>query len=126
MQTPLKLNLLSADSRISSKERKDKLFSVEEHVLLDIRPDHHYKIVSIPKSLNIPLSSLEVRLPEVSSALNEEEGRKGKNSGTDASLYVICRRGNDSQRLSNTFTRWVSHQLGILLVVWSVGPMMSI
>ncbi|GKV17717.1 hypothetical protein SLEP1_g28184 [Rubroshorea leprosula] len=113
-------------SRIGSEECKDKLLSVEEHVLLDIRPDHHYKIVSIPKSLNIPLSSLEVRLPEVSSALNEEEGRKGKNSGTGASLYVICRRGNDSQRLSNTFTRWVSHQLGILVVVWSVGPMMSI
>ncbi|GKV17718.1 hypothetical protein SLEP1_g28185 [Rubroshorea leprosula] len=96
--TPLKLNLLSAESRISSKEYEDKLVSGEAHILVDVRPDYHYKIVSIPESLNIPLSSLEARLPEVSSALKEEEERKGKNSGTGASLYVICRRGNDSQR----------------------------
>lgn len=67
-------------------------------MLIDVRPAHHFKIVSLPNALNIPLSSLDVRLPEVSSALKEEEKRKGVGSESGASLYVICRRGNDSQR----------------------------
>jgi adenylyltransferase/sulfurtransferase len=99
MQSPLKLNLLQADSRISSKDYHDRVANGEAHVLVDVRPAHHFKIVSLPKSLNIPLPSLEARLPEISSALKEEEERKGA-AGSDlsAQLYVICRRGNDSQR----------------------------
>ncbi|KAK3199801.1 hypothetical protein Dsin_023216 [Dipteronia sinensis] len=90
---PVKLNLLPADSRISSKEYKEKIDNGEAHVLVDVRPAHHFKIVSLPNSINIPLASLEVRLPEISEALKEED-----NSGSGASLYVVCRRGNDSQR----------------------------
>jgi adenylyltransferase/sulfurtransferase len=98
MQSPLKLNLLQADSRISSKDYHDRVANGEAHVLVDVRPAHHFKIVSLPKSLNIPLPSLEARLPEISSALKEEEERKGPGSDLSAQLYVICRRGNDSQR----------------------------
>lgn len=90
------------DARISSKEYHERVVKGEPHMLVDVRPAHHYKIVSLPKSINIPLSSLEVRLPEISSALeNKDESKnKGKSTITDsnASLYVICRRGNDSQR----------------------------
>ncbi|KAK8579073.1 hypothetical protein V6N13_142307 [Hibiscus sabdariffa] len=92
--SPPKLKLLAPDSRITSKEYKERVVSGEPHVLVDVRPEHHYKIVSLPKSLNIPLTSLEARLPEISSALKEQE--EGTRSG--ANLYVICRRGNDSQR----------------------------
>ncbi|BFG29661.1 hypothetical protein CerSpe_159350 [Prunus speciosa] len=95
---PLKLKLLQADSRIYSKEYKEKLVSGEAHVLIDVRPEHHFKIVSLPNSLNIPLSSLEARLPEISSALKEKEEHQGTDSGLGGRLYVICRRGNDSQR----------------------------
>ncbi|KAL0460442.1 UNVERIFIED_CONTAM: Adenylyltransferase and sulfurtransferase MOCS3 [Sesamum latifolium] len=49
-------------------------------------------------SLNIPLASLEARLSEVSAALAREEGHKNDDNSQSASLYVICRRGNDSQR----------------------------
>ncbi|KAK2639815.1 hypothetical protein Ddye_027610 [Dipteronia dyeriana] len=90
---PVKLNLLPEDSRISSKEYKEKIDNGESHVLVDVRPAHHFKIVSLPNSINIPLASLEVGLPEISKALKEED-----NSGSGASLYVVCRRGNDSQR----------------------------
>ncbi|KAG6634654.1 hypothetical protein I3843_12G131500 [Carya illinoinensis] len=96
--SPLKLNLLQADSRISSKEYHDRVVNGDAHVLVDVRPAHHFKIVSLPNSLNIPLPSLEARLHEISSALKEEEERKGVGSGSRAQLYVICRRGNDSQR----------------------------
>ncbi|KAG8492692.1 hypothetical protein CXB51_010341 [Gossypium anomalum] len=93
--SPPKLKLLTPDSRITSKEYKERIISGEPHVLVDVRPELHYKIVSIPNSLNIPLVSLEARLPEISSALKEQE-KEGTGSG--ANLYVICRRGNDSQR----------------------------
>ncbi|TQD84702.1 hypothetical protein C1H46_029725 [Malus baccata] len=95
---PLKLNLLQPDSRINSKEYKEKLVSGEAHVLVDVRPEHHFKIVSLPNSLNIPLPRLEARLPEITSALKEKEDQRGTDSGSGGQVYVICRRGNDSQR----------------------------
>lgn len=100
MQPPLKLNLLPSESRISSKEYSEIVLKKEPHVLVDVRPAHHFKIVSLPKSLNIPLSTLEGRLPEISSALKKEEKDSGlvSGSGGGAQLYVVCRRGNDSQR----------------------------
>ncbi|CAL5405498.1 unnamed protein product [Camellia sinensis] len=88
--TPLKLDLLPTEARISSKEYKERVVRGEPHALVDVRPAHHFKIASLPNSMNVPLSSLEARLPEISSALKREEEH--------ASLYVVCRRGNDSQR----------------------------
>ncbi|GJS48542.1 adenylyltransferase and sulfurtransferase, partial [Tanacetum coccineum] len=93
---PLKLKLLTPDSRISSKEYNEVVKQGEPHVLIDVRPSHHYKIVSLPKSMNVPLASLEGRLPEISSALNSV--KESVRDGSDARLYVVCRRGNDSQR----------------------------
>lgn len=102
MQSPLKLKLLEPNSRISAREYRDRLHSNESHVLVDVRPEHHFKIVSLPNSLNIPLASLDGRLEEVVSALKEEEHKhkqKSKSSSNgDVELYVVCRRGNDSQR----------------------------
>ncbi|KZV57827.1 hypothetical protein F511_21637 [Dorcoceras hygrometricum] len=96
--TPLKLNLLPADARITSKEYNKRILKGEAHVLLDVRPSHHYKIISLPKSLNIPLASLDGRLPEISTALRNEEDNEKGSARSSPSLYVICRRGNDSQR----------------------------
>ncbi|KAL5993334.1 Adenylyltransferase and sulfurtransferase MOCS3 [Asimina triloba] len=93
---PPKLNLLPGSARITSKDYNDRVDRGEPHILVDVRPSHHFKITSLPKSLNIPLSCLESKLPQIRSALKEEEG--GLASGASASLYVICRRGNDSQR----------------------------
>lgn len=96
--TPLKLKLLPGDARISSKEFSKKIKDAEPHVLVDVRPSHHYNIVSLPRSLNIPLSALEDRLPEISSAIKKEQECGGLDSGSGTGLYVVCRRGNDSQR----------------------------
>jgi adenylyltransferase/sulfurtransferase len=91
------LNLLPEDHRIHSRELNERIVKGEAHVLVDVRPAHHFKIVSLPNAMNIPLSSLESRLAEISSALKEEEKRKDSGFESGASLYVICRRGNDSQ-----------------------------
>ncbi|XP_065862444.1 adenylyltransferase and sulfurtransferase MOCS3 [Euphorbia lathyris] len=95
---PMKLNLLPRDSRISSRELNEKVEKGEAHVLVDVRPAHHFKIVSLPNALNIPLSSLEGRLPEISSAMKQEAERRGIDKESGVRLYVVCRRGNDSQR----------------------------
>ncbi|KAK6122190.1 hypothetical protein DH2020_044069 [Rehmannia glutinosa] len=96
--SPLKLDLLPAEARITSKDYNDRISNGETHVLVDVRPAHHYKIISLPKSLNIPFTSLEERLSEIPAALAREKDNKTDDASRDASLYVICRRGNDSQR----------------------------
>ncbi|KAK6145137.1 hypothetical protein DH2020_021957 [Rehmannia glutinosa] len=96
--SPLKLDLLPAEARITSKDYNDRISNGETHVLVDVRPAHHYKIISLPKSLNIPFTSLEQRLSEIPAALAREKDNKTDDASRDASLYVICRRGNDSQR----------------------------
>lgn len=107
-QSPPKLSLIPSDFRISSKEYNEKVATGERHVLIDVRPAHHYSIVSLPKSLNIPLASLEARLPEISVALKEESHSKASEPDSGASLYVVCRRGNDSQRAVQLL-----HKLGL-------------
>ncbi|KAG1346786.1 adenylyltransferase and sulfurtransferase MOCS3-2 [Cocos nucifera] len=89
-----KLNLVPESARISSKEYKELVDKCEPHVLVDVRPAHHFKISAIPGSVNIPLSILEDKLSTIDLALEEA----GQVSGKHASLYVVCRRGNDSQR----------------------------
>ncbi|KAK9072260.1 hypothetical protein SSX86_008693 [Deinandra increscens subsp. villosa] len=95
---PLMLKLLTPDSRISSKEYNNVIKNGSPHVLVDVRPSHHYKIVSLPKSLNIPLASLESRLPELSSELKSVQESNETPNDSDVGIYVVCRRGNDSQR----------------------------
>ncbi|KAI3847778.1 hypothetical protein MKX03_009761 [Papaver bracteatum] len=95
---PMKLKLIPENARISSKEYKEKVVHGEPHILVDVRPAHHFNIVSLPNSLNVPLSTLEAKLPAIVSALKDEKERKGLDSSSSASLYVVCRRGNDSQR----------------------------
>ncbi|KAK2980690.1 hypothetical protein RJ640_010101 [Escallonia rubra] len=87
---PLKLNLLPTECRISSQEYNERIKNGEAHVLLDVRPSHHLKIVSLPKAMSIPLSTMENRFSEISMALKKEEGI---GTGSGDGLYVICRRG---------------------------------
>lgn len=94
----MKLKLLTTDSRITSKEYDEVVKNGDPHILIDVRPSHHYKIVSLPKSINVPLASLEGKMPEISSALKSVQESNGPLNGSDASIYVVCRRGNDSQR----------------------------
>ncbi|KAG6475811.1 hypothetical protein ZIOFF_065040 [Zingiber officinale] len=88
------LSLIPETSRISSKEYNEIVNNGEPHVLVDVRPAHHFKITAIPKSINIPLSTLEDKLSTIDSIMKEA----GQDSAKCAGLYLVCRRGNDSQR----------------------------
>lgn len=89
-----KLSLIPESARISSHDYKEILDKGQPHILIDVRPAHHFKITALPNSMNIPLSILENKLPMINSALKEVELA----SNEPACLYVVCRRGNDSQR----------------------------
>ncbi|KAJ0751349.1 putative transferase [Helianthus annuus] len=119
-QAPLKLKLLTSDSRISSKEYDELIKKGSPHVLIDVRPSHHYKITSLPESINIPLANLESRLAEVSSELKSVQESNGTLNDSDAGLYVVCRRGNDSQRAVQLL-----HKLGFTSAKDIVGGLES-
>jgi adenylyltransferase/sulfurtransferase len=57
-------------------------------LLLDVREKVQFNICSLPSSLNIPLKALPNELEKVKARL---EGQ------ADRPLYIMCRRGNDSQ-----------------------------
>ncbi|GJM87269.1 hypothetical protein PR202_ga03207 [Eleusine coracana subsp. coracana] len=91
---PTSLDPLPENARVTSREYKQLRDSGKPHLLLDVRPAHHFQIASIPNSLNIPLQELEERLPRLRDALNEvADSLRGK----QRPLYFICRRGEDSQ-----------------------------
>uniref|UniRef100_A0ACD5XRZ6 Uncharacterized protein n=1 Tax=Avena sativa TaxID=4498 RepID=A0ACD5XRZ6_AVESA len=87
------LNLLPESARVTCTEYKGLFDKGEPHLLLDVRPAHHFQIVSLPRSLNIPLAALEEKLPMLEASLKATAG----SSDEQPSLYVVCRRGNDSQ-----------------------------
>jgi len=84
------VNLLPESARITCRDYKKLVDNSEPHLLLDVRPAHHFQIASISPSLNIPLSMLEEKLPTLETSLKE--------TGEASTLVVLCRRGNDSQR----------------------------
>ncbi|KAJ1917445.1 hypothetical protein H4219_003188 [Mycoemilia scoparia] len=55
------------------------------HVLIDVRDEAEFKIVSLPGSINIPLKNLSEDSPEIRNIL------------TGDPVYTICKRGNYSQ-----------------------------
>ncbi|TPX53792.1 hypothetical protein SeMB42_g00595 [Synchytrium endobioticum] len=78
--------VLSPKDRITSRELLDIRASLQPHVLLDVREKIEFDICSLPDSIHVPLKELETRLPELSKVLNKAP-----------SIYVLCKRGNDSQ-----------------------------
>ncbi|XP_021305053.1 adenylyltransferase and sulfurtransferase MOCS3-2 isoform X2 [Sorghum bicolor] len=84
------VNLLPESARITCRDYKKLVDNGEPHLLLDVRPAHHFQIASISPSLNIPLSMLEEKLSTLETSLKE--------TGEASTLVVLCRRGNDSQR----------------------------
>ncbi|KAI8910532.1 adenylyltransferase [Powellomyces hirtus] len=90
-KTPTQRILKEVD-RITVEELGEFRKAAHSHLLLDVREKVQYDICSLPHSLNIPLAELERRLPDVRAA-----ARHGPNTSGTLPIYVICRRGNDSQ-----------------------------
>ncbi|CAL5069232.1 unnamed protein product [Urochloa decumbens] len=88
------LNPLPRNARVTCREYKRVLDSGRPHLLLDVRPVHHFQIASIANSVNIPLHELEEKLPRLRDALSEVAD---VSRGRHRPVYFISQRGDDSQ-----------------------------
>lgn len=90
------LSLLASTERVSVDEYS-KL--VADHLLIDVRSANEFEICSLKQSMNLPIKLLL--------AGKIDEGVKLEM--TAKPVYVVCRRGNDSQLA----VRYLSEKLGI-------------
>ncbi|OEL26643.1 Adenylyltransferase and sulfurtransferase MOCS3 [Dichanthelium oligosanthes] len=88
------LNPLPKNARVTCREYKRLLDSGRAHLLLDVRPVHHFQIASIANSVNIPLHELKEKLTRLRDALSEVAD---VSHGKHRPLYFISQRGDDSQ-----------------------------
>lgn len=77
-------SLLSNPHRISPSQYSSLS---TPHTLIDVRPPAHFSICSLPNSQNIPWSDLH--------SMSKDQLQ---NLTLDSPIYVVCRRGNDSQK----------------------------
>lgn len=78
------LNLLEASERISVNDYKHLEY---DHLLIDVRSSNEFEICSLDKSINVPIKLLLA--DKIDAVLKGEMTRKP--------VFVVCRRGNDSQ-----------------------------
>lgn len=92
---PPRQQVLGEDQSITCREYHELVVRAhKEHVLLDVRDQHQYIIASLPDSLNVPFDKLLEKLDTVRIASKKQEL---PDAGENLPVYVICRRGNDSQ-----------------------------
>lgn len=84
-----RLNLLEENERISVYDLNAIRKAEKPHLLIDVRSENEFEICHIPSSLNIPIKTI------VDKKLTEEMAQKLMTECLP--IYVVCRRGNDSQ-----------------------------
>lgn len=82
---------LSVSARFLADLMKRENATSQAHVLVDVREPVQFDICSLPGALNLPMSQLEKRLPQLRQALKDLT-KDGLQSAS-ASVYVVCRRG---------------------------------
>ena len=93
----LPVELLSPEERVSAKEyAKLKEAGKKEHILIDVREKVQFEICSIPGSINVPFSSFQGG-PVVSFEKEKQLEWMPHDISDNASIFVVCRLGNDSQ-----------------------------
>eukprot|EP00798_Chlamydomonas_sp_ICE-L_P018221 gene18221-24672_t len=127
-QLPASLDLIPTSDRIDIKSFKSKFETLRSNgqpfVLLDVRPSVQFDLVHLPESLNIPVDQLPARVNEVKDmlaaagsavaagdqevaaaaaygAMSEAAAlaqSKAKAAADSIPVFVMCRRGNASQK----------------------------
>merc|ERR1712228_528591 len=98
------LSLLSASDRVSVADYRDVLASNEPHLVIDVRTCVETDICRLPTSSetvwwNLPIEELKSRTSQIAAkeALLKELVDVKLASRRKAPIFVVCRRGNDSQ-----------------------------
>ncbi|XP_033354047.1 adenylyltransferase and sulfurtransferase MOCS3 isoform X2 [Bombus vosnesenskii] len=91
-----KLNLLRTEERISVEEYNTTLkLGTKAHILIDVRSTEEFDICHLKNSINIPLCDIN---NNETVTLIRNRIQEIQKQHDNASLYVMCRRGNDSQK----------------------------
>ena len=92
-------------NRISAKEysKVREATTATPHILVDVREKVQFDICHLKGSINIPYSDISQDPDASIDKLDDTINRKNPNIVDRASLYLICRYGNDSQLAANKF-----------------------
>ncbi|KAI0022954.1 adenylyltransferase [Xylariomycetidae sp. FL0641] len=93
------INLLQPEERISASAYKNIMAEVpsKKSLLLDVREKELFEIGSIPGAINVPYSTLQARSRTAANGDGAQPNWLPEDVTPDASIYVVCRVGNDSQ-----------------------------
>ncbi|KAL2716747.1 adenylyltransferase and sulfurtransferase MOCS3 isoform X1 [Vespula squamosa] len=90
------LNLLKNEDRITVETYHHiTKFNTEDHLLIDVRSPEEFQICRLRNSINIPLYEIykDNATKQIKSEIDKQDNGK-----TISKVYVLCRRGNDSQK----------------------------
>lgn len=87
------VELVSPEEQITATELAKIRDLGSQHVLLDVRDKTQYDICHIDGSVNVPISKFEGNKDADDSWLPDD-------APSGAPIYVLCRMGNDSQRIT--------------------------
>ncbi|MCJ8736869.1 hypothetical protein PDJAM_G00017210 [Pangasius djambal] len=122
-----RLNLLSAEQRVSVQEYKSIVDCSTPHLLLDVRPKVEVDICHLPVSINIPLASLEDRNADHINFLKEKisELKLQMSFELHVPVYVVCKLGNDSQKAVQLLEKMSGTELEHITVKDIIGGLMA-
>ncbi|KAG7328317.1 hypothetical protein KOW79_008261 [Hemibagrus wyckioides] len=122
-----RLNLLSAEQRVSVQEYKSIVDCGTTHLLLDVRPKVEVDICHLPVSINIPLASLEDQKTDHINFLKEKisELKSQMNSESQVPVFVVCKLGNDSQKAVLVLEKMSGTELEHITVKDITGGLMA-
>ncbi|XP_071505068.1 adenylyltransferase and sulfurtransferase MOCS3-like [Diadema antillarum] len=97
----LRVHLLKAEDRISAESLAAKLGQTPSPscLLLDCRSRIEFEICRLPNSINLPLPDIENKkdISTLEEAILERHSQ-ARRDNQPLPIYVVCRRGNDSQK----------------------------
>lgn len=90
------LKLLEQNDRITVEDYNTTSKNGEKaHLLIDVRSAEEFQICRLKDSINIPLNEID---DNSNVELMKDKIQSMRDTNTDIALYVVCRRGNDSQK----------------------------
>lgn len=95
----LKLQLLPENQRISVEKLYENLQSNEQHLLIDVRSKNEYEICRLERSENHPIKMFTNQNSDSRRELVDRIKAE-----RIPQIYVVCRRGNDSQIAAKKLT----------------------
>lgn len=82
-----KLKILDINERITAQEYYNLKERNEDHLLIDVRSVNEFEMCKIDNSINVPIKNIQNNKIDAD-LLNVLQNKK---------IFVVCRRGNDSQ-----------------------------